>query len=52
MYCTFHFYVLASPFATKDPARRFFREFGAAAKRRRYIVLHTTEAINNTIEIV
>ena len=46
--------MLAPPFATKDPktlksAQRFYRELGAAAKRRRYIVLHTTEAINNTI---
>jgi len=43
--------VLASPFATKDPAWRFFRQFGAAVKRKRYIVLHTTAAINNTIGI-
>jgi len=54
MYCTFHFYVLAPPFATKNPktlktAQRFYRELGVAAKRRRYIVLHTTEAISNTI---
>jgi len=46
--------VLTSPFATKDPktlktAQILYRELGAEAKGRRYIVLHTIEAINNTI---